>query len=67
MSLSQLDNTCVDVVAYGESTPIGEVISNKNIRLHFMLPPPALSKAAPRFLFLLYAPFKVLFQMLQLG
>eukprot|EP00041_Stephanoeca_diplocostata_P039226 m.1600846 g.1600846 ORF g.1600846 m.1600846 type:complete len:481 (-) comp25352_c1_seq1:8447-9889(-) len=67
ISLSQLDNTCVDVVAYGESTPVAAVTSNEKIRLHFMHPPPALSKAAPRFLFLLYAPFKVLFQVLQLG
>lgn len=36
VSLSKQPRTSVDVVAYGESTPIAEVTSNKGIRLHFM-------------------------------
>eukprot|EP00741_Cyanophora_paradoxa_P005356 tig00000880_g5194.t1 len=58
--------TCddVDVIGYGGSKPLEALTSHKHIALHLLKEPA--TRRFPRSLFLLYAPFKVLYQILQL-
>eukprot|EP00037_Helgoeca_nana_P011710 m.105259 g.105259 ORF g.105259 m.105259 type:complete len:481 (-) comp21003_c0_seq1:67-1509(-) len=67
VSLAKLPRTVVDVVGYGGTDPIDEIAAAPStFRLHMMRPPPALPKSAPKIVFLLYAPFKVLYQVVQM-
>lgn len=61
---TSLASTCaVDIVGYGGSVPHVALLNNPNIVRHLITP---LTWKVPRALFILYAPFKVLFLYVQL-
>lgn len=57
----------VDVIAYSGAKPVDAVACNAAVRIWAVREPPALPKGLPRPMFLLYAPVKVLFQLVQLA
>jgi len=62
LSLASLPHTHVDVIGYQESTPHPALVANPNITIIPISPFPSL----PRALFLLYAPCKVILQVIVL-
>jgi len=56
----------VDVVALKGSNPISSLRNNNKVRMHLLRAIPKMKAGMPRVCFLLYAPIKVLIQVLQL-
>ncbi|KAG9300146.1 hypothetical protein G9A89_010556 [Geosiphon pyriformis] len=61
LSLAQ-NSWMVDVVGYSGATPPASLLENTNIKIHYISHPWRLPEFFPKALFLLYAPFKVCFQ-----
>ncbi|RKP09362.1 hypothetical protein THASP1DRAFT_28837 [Thamnocephalis sphaerospora] len=56
----------VDMVGYAGAKPLQELVASPQVHIHYLATPPRLPPGAPKALFLAYAPFKVLFQLVLL-
>eukprot|EP00051_Salpingoeca_urceolata_P017819 m.245761 g.245761 ORF g.245761 m.245761 type:complete len:482 (-) comp19054_c0_seq4:944-2389(-) len=56
----------VDTIAYGGSKPFKKLVAHPLLRMHSIAAPYAVPQGSPRVLFLLWAPCKVMFQVVQL-
>ncbi|KAJ2326648.1 mannosyltransferase, partial [Coemansia sp. RSA 2681] len=56
----------VDLIGYADSTPMEGILASPDIRIRHLQSPPQPPSSAPRMLFYLYAPLKVVYQLVVL-